>query len=508
MEPRHWCDAPHRPLLGEALQITHFPFRSQAGVCPSGASSVPSLLRTRPSSPGAGRGSPDTMALSGAWPQPKIRPTLLLLLVAADCAQIPFELQGNGSSGTSEKSRHIGTGLATTSPSAELARNSPGPSAELAANSTGPSAELAANSTGPSAELAGNSPGPLPRHPPTAAQQIPTTARVPAMDEPVGSVSPSALRSTEAAATLGSSPAGATAAGGEKPVPDPKREELKGQAGTVPGSPGPGQETQTVPGGSGQSQSTPTEPAKPKGADRSGHNRTVPASTERTGHYGAAPNQTDGSQEIQPTPKLSPSALPRTRPVNKQKPGSEVFTPTPATPASSPAPVTRQLPVGIIVVLVVVAILVLVLVALALLCRSRRRSGSTSFSGGRAGPGEWAGPVSLPEERGEGQAGAGGQQAGPGDARRPTLTTFFGKRHSRVSSVAMEDVAGAKGEGPLSEPLLAAGEPGGDPAPQGAGEANGTVPLMPGPPSPPPDPPANGEFPLPPPMEQEAMPPV
>ncbi|XP_065279244.1 leukosialin [Emys orbicularis] len=469
------------------------------------------------------------MAVSGAWPQPKIRPTLLLFLAAAACALTPLELKANASSGTSEESRHIGAGLETTSPSADLTSTSPGPSAELTSNSPGPSAELTSPSPGPSAELTSNSPGPsaeltspspgpsaeltspspgpsaeltgnstkpsakLAGHPPTAAQQELTTTQTLAMKEPVVSVSPSALPSTEAALALGSGPAGATAAGGKQPVTDLTREGLKGQAGTVPGSPGPGQETQTLPGRSGQNESAPTETAKAKGIDQSGDNRTVPASTDRTGRY----------RENQPTPKLSPSALPPTPPVNK-KPDSKAPAPTP-TPTSSSS--SSSSTVSIIVVLVVVAILVLALVAMVLHCRKRRRSGSTSFSG-RAGPGEWAGPVSLPEEKGEGQAGDGGQQAGPGEARRPTLTTFFGKRHSRVSSVAMEDVAGAKGEGPLSEPLLAAGEQGGDPTPQGAGEANGTVPLMPGPPSPPPDPPANGEFPLPPPMEQEAMPPV
>ncbi|XP_026502949.1 leukosialin [Terrapene carolina triunguis] len=460
------------------------------------------------------------MVVSGAWPQPKIRPTLLLFLVAAAGALTPLELKANASSGTSEESRHIGAGLETTSPSADLTSNhsepsadltsnSPGPSAELTSTSPGPSAELTSNSPGPSAELTSTSPGPsaelttnstepsakLAGHPPTAAQQELTTTQTLAMKEPVVSVSPSALPSTEAALALGSGQAGATAAGGKQPVTNLTREGLKGQAGTVPGSPGPGQETQTLPGRSGQNESAPTERAKAKGIDRSGDNRTVPASTDRTGRY----------RENQPTPELSPSALSPTPPVNK-KPDSKAPAPSP-TPTSTTSSSTRQLPVGIIVVLVVVAILVLALLALALHCRKRRRSGSTSFSG-RAGPGEWAGPVSLPEEKGEGQAGDGGQQAGPGEARRPTLTTFFGKRHSRVSSVAMEDVAGAKGEGPLSEPLLAAGEQGGDPTLQGAGEANGTLPLMPGPPSPPPDPPANGEFPLPPPMEQEAMPPV
>ncbi|XP_053881997.1 leukosialin [Malaclemys terrapin pileata] len=434
------------------------------------------------------------MAVSGAWAQPKIRPTLLLFLVATACALTTLELKANTSSGTSEENRHNGTGLETTSPSAELTSTSPRPSAELTSTSPGPSAELTSTSPGPSAKLAGNSTEPsakLAGHPPTAAQQELTTTQTLATKEPVVSVSPSALPSTEAALALGSGPVGVTAAGGKQPVTNLTQEGRTGQAGRVPGSPGPEQETQTLPGRSGQNKSAPTEPAKAKGIDQSGDNRTVPASTDRTRGY----------WENQPTPELSPSALPPTPPVNK-KPDFKAPAPTPTSSSS-----TRQLPVGIIVVLVVVAILVLALLAMVLHCRKRRRSGSTSFSG-RAGPGEWAGPVNLPEEKGEGQAGDGGQQAGPGEARRPTLTTFFGKRHSRVSSVAMEDVAGTKGEGPFSEPLLAAGEQGGDPTPQGAGEANGTVPLMPGPPSPPPDPPANGEFPLPPPMEQEAMPPV
>ncbi|XP_048710713.2 LOW QUALITY PROTEIN: leukosialin [Caretta caretta] len=467
------------------------------------------------------------MAESGAWPQPKIPATLLLLLVAAACAETSPKWKGNDRSATREKSQHVGTGPETASPSAAFASHSPGPSAELASNGTGPSTKFA-------------------MRPPIAAQQMPPTTPTLATEEPVGSVSPSALPAVEAAGSSG--PAGATAAGGEKPDMDLKREELKGQVGTVPGSPSPGQENQTVPGRSGQSKSAPTEPAKPEGADRGGHNRTLPASADRGGHnrtlsasadrtghnrtlpaspdrtlpvtadrgghnrtlpvspdrtVPASADPTGHPGEDQTTPKLSPSALPPTPPV-KQKPGFDALTMPPAAPAPSP----RPLPVGMIVPLVIVAALLLALLPLLLHFRHRRRSGSTTFGAGRAGPSAWAGPVSLPEERGEGQAGDGGQQAGPGEARRPTLTTFFGKRHSRVSSVAMEDVAGAKGEGPLSEPLLATGEQGSEPGPQGAGEANGTVPLTPGPPSPPPDPPANGEFPLPPPMEQEAMPPV
>ncbi|CAM4678416.1 unnamed protein product [Lepidochelys kempii] len=241
-----------------------------------------------------------------------------------------------------------------------------------------------------------------------------------------------------------------------------------------------------------QRRSGRTQP-DPASQRRSGRrNRTLPASPDRTVPASADPTGHPG--EDQTTPKLSPSALPPTPPV-KQKPDFDTL----MTPPAAPAPIARPLPVGMIVPLVIVAALLLALLPLLLHVRHRRRSGSSSFSAGRAGPSAWAGPVSLPEERGEGQAGDGGQQAGPGEARRPTLTTFFGKRHSRVSSVAMEDVAGVKGEGPLSEPLLATGGQGSEPGPQGAGEANGTVPLTPGPPSPPPDPPANGEFPLPPP---------
>ncbi|CAM5117267.1 unnamed protein product [Eretmochelys imbricata] len=446
------------------------------------------------------------MAESGAWPQPKIPATLLLLLVAAACAESSPAWTGNDRSATREKSQHVGTGPETASPSAAFASHSPGPSAELASNGTGPSAKFAVR-------------------PPIMAQQMPPTTPTLATEQPVGSVSPSALPAVEAAGSSG--PAGATAAGGEKPDVDLKREELKGQVGTEPGSPSPGQENQTVPGRSGQSKSAPTEPAKPEGADRGGHNRTLPASADRGGHNRTLPASTDRTGhnrtlpaspdrtlpasadptghpgEDQTTPKLSPSALPPTPPV-KQVPGFDAW----ITPPAAPAPSPRPLPLAMIVPPAIVAALLLALLPLLLHFRRRRRSGSTSFSAGRAGPSAWAGPVSLPEERGEGQAGDGGQQAGPGEARRPTLTTFFGKRHSRVSSVAMEDVAGAKGEGPLSEPLLATGEQGSEPGPQGAGEANGTVPLTPGPPSPPPDPPANGEFPLPPPMEQEAVPPV
>ncbi|XP_066484202.1 leukosialin [Tiliqua scincoides] len=121
----------------------------------------------------------------------------------------------------------------------------------------------------------------------------------------------------------------------------------------------------------------------------------------------------------------------------------------------------------VIIVIVLFFLLVLVLVA-CLYCRRRRRSGSTSFN-----PVEWAGRAALPDDSGlDKDVEQGPLATGDREARRPTLTTFFGKRQSRVASVAMEEIDGKERE---EAQQLIDGNAGRDSRPQGASEANGKV---------------------------------
>uniref|UniRef100_A0A8C8S3L2 Uncharacterized protein n=1 Tax=Pelusios castaneus TaxID=367368 RepID=A0A8C8S3L2_9SAUR len=212
--------------------------------------------------------------------------------------------------------------------------------------------------------------------------------------------------------------------------------------------------------------------------NRTKQKETIPASTDWTKQKWTVSVSTSLTSLASTNPSM-PASPPQTPPVpiNEQR---TPWTSPKAMPASqattknsvhSPMASGQSHHLGIIVAAVIIGILILVVLLIAALhCRRRHRSGSTSFNAGRAGSGEWAGPVMLPEEKGGGQAEDGGQEAKPDGSRRPTLTTFFGKRHSRVSSVAMEDMAGEKNESPLSEPLLATGEQQADPAPPGGVE--------------------------------------
>ncbi|XP_070583149.1 leukosialin-like [Erythrolamprus reginae] len=123
----------------------------------------------------------------------------------------------------------------------------------------------------------------------------------------------------------------------------------------------------------------------------------------------------------------------------------------------------------IIIVVIVLAILLFVVLLLVLYLRRRRHSGSTSFNSP-----EWAGQATLPDDTGldkdvEQQAGS----VGEGETRRGTLVTFFGKRQSRVPSVAMEDVNG-KGSKEESEQLLSEKVETRSPS-EAVGDANGKV---------------------------------
>ncbi|XP_004691744.2 PREDICTED: leukosialin [Condylura cristata] len=118
--------------------------------------------------------------------------------------------------------------------------------------------------------------------------------------------------------------------------------------------------------------------------------------------------------------------------------------------------------------LLFMALVVIALVVLLKLWRWRqqRRTGAVTLHrvGKRNGVVDaWAGPVSMPEEEaGSASAGvAGGDQSSgepveEGPVRRPTLTTFFGRRKSRQGSLVLEELKagsapGLKGE---VEPLV------------------------------------------------------
>ncbi|KAJ7314080.1 hypothetical protein JRQ81_006014 [Phrynocephalus forsythii] len=125
---------------------------------------------------------------------------------------------------------------------------------------------------------------------------------------------------------------------------------------------------------------------------------------------------------------------------------------------------------GIILAVVVLVLLIVVIIAF-LLCRHQRRSGSTNFSA--AG---WAGQVALPDDSGMDRDIEQGPVTGPageGETRRNTLVTFFGKRQSRLPSVAMEDISG-KDEKDECQQLLD-GDAGTVCPPEDAGEANGKL---------------------------------
>ncbi|KAM3821774.1 leukosialin isoform 1-T2 [Vipera latastei] len=125
---------------------------------------------------------------------------------------------------------------------------------------------------------------------------------------------------------------------------------------------------------------------------------------------------------------------------------------------------------SVIILVVIVSILLLVGLLAFLYFRRRRHSGSTSFNAP-----EWPGQARLPDDTGldkdmEQQAGA----VGEGEARRGTLVTFFGKRQSRVPSIAMEDMNGKGGKGETEQLLSGESETGS--TSQATGDANGKVP--------------------------------
>lgn len=98
-------------------------------------------------------------------------------------------------------------------------------------------------------------------------------------------------------------------------------------------------------------------------------------------------------------------------------------------------------------------LVVIVLLALLLLWRQRqkRRTGALTLSGGGKSNGvvdAWAGPARVFDEEavittarvsGGGDKGSGVPDR-EGSGRRPTLTTFFGRRKSHQGSLALEEL--------------------------------------------------------------------
>lgn len=180
------------------------------------------------------------------------------------------------------------------------------------------------------------------------------------------------------------------------------------------------------------------------------------------------------STEITSVPKIS-RPIPREHP--GQSPGKgQAVTPwvgvppdmtTAKTTAVSGTAASASPPnVPLIIAIILFLLLLLALLMACLYCRRRRRSGSTSFNA--AG---WAGQVALPDDTGlDKDAEQGPLAMGEGEGRRATLTTFFGKRQSRVASVAMEEIDGKEREQLIGE------NAGQDSSSQGPGEANGKIP--------------------------------
>ncbi|XP_043838070.1 leukosialin [Dromiciops gliroides] len=121
---------------------------------------------------------------------------------------------------------------------------------------------------------------------------------------------------------------------------------------------------------------------------------------------------------------------------------------------------------SVLVILVVVVLTMTLLAVLFFLWRRRqkRRTGALilSGSGKHKGAGDaWAGPAQVTEEQAaSGSAAVEGEigtPEGEGTGRRPTLTTFFGRRKSRQGSVMLEDLEAGTVNNNLkdeSEPLV------------------------------------------------------
>ncbi|XP_053122558.1 mucin-2-like [Hemicordylus capensis] len=159
-------------------------------------------------------------------------------------------------------------------------------------------------------------------------------------------------------------------------------------------------------------------------------------------------------------------------------PGSSVSTRlttgmTATIPVSTATPrKSEKIPTVAIVLIILAALIVVAFVIICLVCRRRRHSGSTSFR-----TGGWAGQVALPDDSGLEKEGEKGTltAAGEGEAKLTTLSTFSGKRRSRVSSVQMEEIGGKEAAEKEETQQLIGGDAIKDSSPGGPGEANGKV---------------------------------
>nr|XP_007988141.1 leukosialin [Chlorocebus sabaeus] len=196
---------------------------------------------------------------------------------------------------------------------------------------------------------------------------------------------------------------------------------------------------------------------------------TGPPVTMTTGSLEPS-NVTTGPSVTMTTGSLEPSSGASGPQVSSVK-LSTMMTPTTSTNAST-VPFRNpdensggMLPVAVLVALLVV----IVLVALLLLWRRRqkRRTGALVLSRGGKRNGvvdAWAGPAQVPEEGamtvtvgGSGGDKGSGVPDGEGSGRRPTLTTFFGRRKSRQGSLVMEELKSGSGSNLKGEeePLVA-----------------------------------------------------
>ncbi|XP_060029032.1 leukosialin [Erinaceus europaeus] len=138
-------------------------------------------------------------------------------------------------------------------------------------------------------------------------------------------------------------------------------------------------------------------------------------------------------------------------------------------PQSSPPLTTSQESRGGLLFPVLVALLVAIVLVILLLLWRRRQKGRTgvlmlSGAGKRNGVVDtWAGPTRVPDEEApvatatssedKDDKGAGVPDR-EGSGRRPTLTTFFGRRKSRQGSVALEELKACSDPNHEEDPLV------------------------------------------------------
>ncbi|XP_060111869.1 leukosialin [Heteronotia binoei] len=205
---------------------------------------------------------------------------------------------------------------------------------------------------------------------------------------------------------------------------------------------------------------TPGQPVPPQGEPTTHSTRsTGPKTQDTTG------TSTTETSEVNSEGKKDPSKGFRGTTVVSTTETSQSY------PMSTASPAKGSKATDVAIVLSILLLLVL-LIAFLFCWRRWRHSGSTSFK--TAG---WAGQAELPDDSGlDKEVEQGALSKGEGDTRRATLTTFFGKRQSRVPSVAMEEVV-RKETGDTEEvQCLIDGDVSRVSSLEGSGEANGKLP--------------------------------